>query len=144
MNIREFKIEDIEKVADLYVRVFSAPPWNDGWTTETAIKRLTQMVNCEGFYGLVCYDNDQPIGMILGNHEYFYNCVQFHIKEFCVDNDSQGKGIGREILNTFNSKLKEKGIDEAFLFTSKIQSGFYEKCGFETLDLVMMIKKVNE
>lgn len=142
MNIREFKSDDIVKTVELYIRVFNSPPWNDKWTKETVIKRLTQMINCEGFYGLVCYENDEPIAMILGNHEYYYDGMQFIIKEFCVDNHFQGKGIGKKLLDIFTQKLKEKNIKETYLFTSKRQSGFYEKCGFETLDLVMMLKNL--
>jgi hypothetical protein len=36
-------------IAKVYVEAFNAHPWNDKWTVELVVKRLSQMMNCEGF-----------------------------------------------------------------------------------------------
>ena len=144
MVYREIEEKDVLEIAKLYMNSFNAQPWNDEWTVESASNRILQMINCEGFYGLVCYDeNDKLIGMILGNHEYYYNGMHFNIKEFCVDINIRGKGIGSEIIEEFTYRLKNRGINEIILFTSRTDGteGFYNNRGFESFNSMVMMGK---
>ncbi len=142
MIYKELEEKHIGEIAELYVRTFNAKSWNDSWTIESATKRLLQMLHCDGFYGIVCYENDKLIGLILGNHEYYYSGMHFNIKEVCIDVEMQGKGFGTSILEEFLSRLKKRGISEVYLFTSKEQAGFYNKNGFEEFGLVLTGKKL--
>jgi predicted N-acetyltransferase YhbS len=145
MEYFDLTVEYIDKISELYVNAFNAPPWCDSWTTLTAAKRLNQMINCEGAYGLVCCENDKILGMILGSEEQYYNGVHFNIKEFCVDNSIRGKGIGTRLFEEFERRLKNKGIDQIILFTSKGDEteGFYKKRGLCSYDaMVLMGKKL--
>lgn len=145
LTFKDLKKEHIPELTQLYIDAFNSPPWNDGWTIENASKRLIQMINCEGFYGMVCYENNTIVGMILGNHEYYFNGMHFNIKEFCVDPNCSGNGIGSKIINEFLKRLKDKGISEAILFTSRTDKteGFYKNRGFESFDdMVIMGKKL--
>ena len=139
----ELEEKHLPALAELYVEAFNAPPWNDQWTVESAAKRLSQMMNCEGFYGLVSVEDDRICGMILGNHEIFYDCTHFNIKEFCVDIKLRGAGVGTKLLDEFLSRLKERGIDEAILFTSRTDGteGFYHKRGFRSFNSMVMMGK---
>lgn len=144
MIYKDLEKEHVPQLAKLYMDAFNAAPWNDEWTLESASNRLLQMINCEGFYGLVCYNNDNSIiGMILGNHEYFYNGMHFNIKEFCVDIKLRGQGVGSELLDEFLKRLEEKGIDEVILFTSRTDGteGFYNKRGFASFNSMVMMGK---
>lgn len=141
MVFEEIKKSDIINIAMVYVKTFNAKPWNDKWTIETAYNRLMQMVNCEGFYGLMLKESDNIIGIILGNHEYYFTGMQFLIKEFCIDPNFQGKGFGKELLNEFSARLKENGIKEIYLFTSKEQSAFYKKHDFWELNNIVFMNK---
>ena len=94
MQYREFLVEDIPSVAELYVASFNAPPWNDRWTAATAGKRLEQMLRRESAYGLLAYDEAGICGLVVGDEEQFYDEVQFQIREFCVDNSRRGQGLG--------------------------------------------------
>ncbi|SHE94378.1 GNAT family N-acetyltransferase [Clostridium fallax] len=145
MDFREIKISDIETLTIIYVDTFNSPPWNDKWTVETASKRLKQMINCEDFYGILAYENDLIYGMILGSEEQFYNGAIFNIKEFCVKNEMRSKGLGTIILNEFEKRLKEKGISEIILLTSKEDKteGFYHRRGLKSHEkMVLMCKKL--
>lgn len=137
--------EHIVELIDLYIESFNAPPWNDKWTPETVFNRLSQMMNCEGAYGLVAYKDEEVVGMILGNHEYYYDGMQFQIKEFCVSHSLKGAGIGSQLFDEFIRRLKEKGIGEVILLTSKTEKteGFYKKRGFDSSDdMVIMARKL--
>ncbi len=147
IEYKELTKEHIKEVAEIYVDAFNSEPWNDQWTVESASKRISQMLNCEGFDGLVVYEDQKVVGMILGNHEYYYNGMHFHIKEFCVDIKLRGNGLGAQLIDEFTNRLKNKGIDEIILFTSIGDSteGFYKKHGFKSFDsMVMMGKQIQK
>jgi len=143
MIYQELNKNHIEEIAKLYVEAFNAPPWNDKWTEERAAKRLMQMLNCEGYYGIICLERDTILGMILGNYEYFYDGMHFNIKEFCVDIKHRKKGIGTLLLDKFLKHLKERGIDEVILFTSRTDGteGYYNKRGFNSFQSMVMMGK---
>ncbi len=58
-------------------------------------------------------------------------------------NEKQGQGIGSEILNWFETYLKEKDVVMSRLFTAKIpqQQGYYEKREYQTFDEIVMMGK---
>lgn len=145
MNYEILEHDHIVELIDLYIEAFNAPPWHDKWTSDTVFNRLSQMMNCEGAYGLVAYKDEKVVGMILGNHEYYYNGMQFQIKEFCVDHKLKGEGIGSKLFDEFLGRLKERGIGEVMLLTSRTEKteGFYNKRGFESSnDMTLMGKKI--
>ena len=143
MIYKDLQKEHVPTLAQLYVNAFNSPPWNDKWTVNSATNRLLQMINCEGFYGLVCCENNNTVGMILGNHEYFYNGMHFNIKEFCVDIGLRGSGVGSALLDEFLLRLRDKGIDEVILFTSRTDGteGFYNHRGFKSFNSMVMMGK---
>jgi ribosomal protein S18 acetylase RimI-like enzyme len=142
---KELIREHINEIAEIYVDAFNCEPWNDEWTIESASKRISQMMNCEGFDGLIVCEDEKILGMILGNHEHYYNGMHFHIKEFCVDLNLRGKGVGAQLIEEFTQRLKYKGIDEIILCTSRgdVTEGFYRKHGFKSFEgMVMMGKEI--
>lgn len=145
MKYEEITLLSIEKMAEMYVETFNAEPWNDEWTVETASKRLHQMINCQDSYGILAYQDETLCGMILGSEEQFYNGSIFSIKEFCVRNDMRNRGIGTRILTEFEKRLKDKGVSEMFLFTSRGDEteGFYQRRGLQSYySMVMMGKQL--
>ncbi|BAQ13056.1 acetyltransferase [Clostridium botulinum B2 128] len=145
MNFKEITISDIKEIADMYVTTFNSSPWNDEWTIETSSKRLYQMINCESSYGLVAYEDKLICGMILGSEEQYYNSVMFNIKEFCVRNDVRSKGFGTKIFEEFENRLKNRGITEIILLTSRDDrtEGFYKKKGLRSYnEMVFMGKQI--
>lgn len=100
-------------------------------------------MNCEGTYGLIAYEDDLICGMILGCEEQFYNGTMFNIKEFCVRNDLRNKGVGTKILEEFEKCLRDKGIREIILFTSRDDGTelFYRKRGLQSYNGMVMMDK---
>ena len=144
---KEITKDYIRDIAEVYIEAFNSEPWNDEWTIESASKRISQMINCEGFDGLVAYEEEKLIGMILGNHEYYYDAMLFQIKEFCVAPQVKGTGVGSKLLDEFTIRLKAKGIDRIILLTSRTNAteGFYRKHGFNSFeDMVMMGKEISD
>ncbi len=142
--------DHIPFLAPIYAESFNAAPWNDNWTVDSAAKRLAQMFHCEGSYGLISYNNNnnnnnnEISGLILGNHEIYYDCMHFNIKEFCINQNMRGSGIGSILLNEFERRLIEMGIREIYLFTTRtIQTeGFYQKKGYVTNQDIIRMDKI--
>ena len=143
MVFKDMSKDNIRELSQLYVKSFNAPPWNDKWSEEDAAIRLSQMIDKIGFYGITYYENDKLIGMILGHSEHYYDGTYFEIKEFCVDSNRSGKGIGSLILNTFLENLKIMGIRKVFLLTCRTlkTEGFYKKNGFKSVEEMVMMNK---
>lgn len=133
----------LPEIVKMYIDAFNAPPWNDKWSRETATKRLRQMMNCEGFMGLVCYKDNILCGMILGNVEHYFDCTHFHIKEFCVDPSLKSTGVGSQLLHTFEKQLEACGVDQIYLFTSRTEEteAYYQKKGYRTWENMVMMGK---
>lgn len=146
MQFKEIELSDLDILVAMFIETFNAEPWNDQWTVETASRRLTQMINCPDSYGLLAYVDNIPAGLILGAEEQYYNGLMFTIKEFCINNQLRGKGLGTSIYAEFESRLKAKGITEIILLTSPgpQTEGFYQKRGFETYNSMIMMGKVIE
>lgn len=145
MIYRDLDETYIEKLAELYVDTYNAPPWNDKWTILLAAKRLDEMINCRDSYGLVCFDDESNmLGMIVGSRETYYDHSQFYIKDYFVIPSCHGRGIGSALLNEFESRLKVKGITKTYLFTSRTEQteGFYQKRGYQSWNGMVMMGKV--
>ena len=144
----EYKIialDDVNDLAKMYVETFNSEPWNDRWTIDTASKRLHQMINVEDFFGILARKNDLLCGMILGSKEQFFDGIMLNIKEFCVKNEMRGQGIGTEIFIEFEDRMKEEGVNEIILFTSRgdYTEHFYHKHGLKSYsELTLMGKQL--
>lgn len=52
MNIREMKVNDIERVIDLYINYYNLIE-NSCWSEQTAYKRIHQVLTIEDSYSLI-------------------------------------------------------------------------------------------
>lgn len=58
-----------------------------------------------------------------------------------MDASLRGKGIGTLLLDEFMSRLKDRGINEVYLFTSRtdLTEKFYQKRGFKSWNSMVMM-----
>ena len=56
-------------------------------------------------------------------------CIK--MRQLAVRESSQGKGVGRELLNYAHSFARERGYVEIVLHARETARGFYEKLGYE-------------
>jgi len=62
------------------------------------------------------------------------------IKSVAVAEDSQGKGIGDQLIEACLKEAKELGIPTIFCLT--YQPAFFEKCGFTQVDKMELPRKI--
>ena len=140
MLIRAVHESDLPELARLYVAVFNAPPWNDGWSIETAHERIRRIAAGPNAVGVLARDGDVPISFALGTLEQWTKGEHFHLREMCTAIDQQRRGIGTAVLEELVRELTARSIQVIFLETrpGSSASAFYRKQGFSRLDLEML------
>ncbi len=145
--IKKLTIDYKEDVQNLFLSVFSKPPWNDVWDLEEQLpKYMTDLMDNQNSLCLGYYQEDQLIGISLGYVFHWWEGTDYFIKEFCIDSELQGAGHGKRFLDEMNELLKSESIKAIWLMTERTTPAysFYQKNGFfELKDNVMFAKSVN-
>ncbi|GAB2893228.1 hypothetical protein GCM10027046_22700 [Uliginosibacterium flavum] len=125
--------DNIARFVPLYVSVFNAPPWNDGWTEGVALERLQSFARFPTFDGLGLLIDGEPAALVLGWGERWVKSWIFHIQEFCVAGDRQRSGLGKVLMSEFERRLQEQGFSSVYLHTGETAParGFYEAVGYK-------------
>ena len=147
MNIREIKEADIPTLAELYVSVFSAAPWNEEWQAEWATDRLSTIYNSPGFYGLVLENQHSIIAAALGRSTPFKGSMHFELVEFFVEPTCQGQGIGKRLFKALENGLVDRGCSFCTLLTARGTDAehFYLKLGYRPHGkLIFMTRKLSK
>lgn len=145
IDFKEISLEIIEECAQLYVETFNSEPWNDEWEVDTAYHRLKDIYNTPGFYGLVAVEDSIIIAAVFGCTEFWYKGKTYDLKEMFVKNGMRGNGIGSKLLNALNSRLLDRGVSAAHLFTAEgdLTEKFYHKNGYERISgMIMMLGRI--
>ena len=135
---------NILQFCDLYIAVFNAAPWHDGWTPEAVRERFESFACYPTFYGIAHFTNRKPDAIAFGWTERWINKWHFHLKEMCVAPDAQGRGIGSNVLSELEVRLRNRDVDRIFLETGQSAPArkFYEASGYKQNSLVSLAKKI--
>ena len=141
----ELTKSNIGSFAQLYVDVFSAPPWYVDWSLAAATERLESFTDFPRFRGLGHIRKNEPVAFVMGWGERWSRGWVFHIKEMGVALAAQRSGVGRELLTTFERNLVTQNFVSVYLETGAKTPAqqFYEHCGYETLGLVSLHKNLH-
>jgi len=135
--------QDVEDFASLYVEVFNAPPWQDGWSVPVAAERLRSMASAPRFEALGAYQEGQRVGLVLGNGERWVHGWALHLREMFIAPNVQRSGIGRQLLAEFEHALAGRYQNVYLQTGSRVPAHqFYASCGYAAIDLVSMRKRV--
>ena len=135
--------QDVEGFAELYARVFNAPPWQDGWSVPVAAERLRTLAAAPRFEALGAYRDGESVGLVLGNGERWVKGWVLHLREMFVAPDLQRSGIGRQLLAAFERSLGGSYVGVYLQTGSHVPAHeFYAHCGYATTDLVSMRKRI--
>lgn len=146
MTYKDYEEKYLDQMIKIFINSFNTEPWNDKWTPAVVEKRLLQIINTEGYQGLLAFEEDKMVGLLLGVEEYTYQGREFVIKELCVAPAAKGKGTGTSLLQELETRLQSQGFDKITLITLKSSAtlGFYKKQNYkETPSLVYMEKSLS-
>lgn len=140
MVIRIMKIEDYEKVYDLWIHTAGMGLNATDDSKEGIDKYLSRNPNtC-----FVAEDNGELVGVIMSGHDgrrgYIYHTT--------VKKEYRGKGIGKKLVNSALEALEAEGIHKVALvaFENNVSGNiFWERVGFTVRnDLVYRNKNIHE
>lgn len=134
--VRRYTDTDMQACAEVYCSAFSAPPWNENWTAEIAQTRVTELMNTPMSHGFVYEEDGKLLGFAAGRIMTYLYGKEFVIDEFCVSYETQGRGIGRTMMQHIQAEMKERGCVSLVLNTTKgyPSERFYLKNGFQHSD----------
>ena len=135
---------DIPDVATAFMCIFNSPPWNEEWTQEESVYKITELYNLNNFLGLIVNNNyDEIIAFALGHHEIFHKERSYFLKEIGVSTSEQSNGIGTAILTELHDELSKIGISSVYLITDKgsIAEHFYYKNSYFQSSRGIILKK---
>lgn len=84
MRLQYYQNSNLGSCLELFLRVFSGPPWNDKWPSIVHARGyLKDIIDAPGFIGIVGFEKENLIGMLMGNIRKWYSGDEFWINEFC-------------------------------------------------------------
>ena len=133
LELRELIMDDIPKVADVYVKAYAEGDWNEKWACKDAAQRVYEIISSPHCKGGICVLNQEIIGCILFEILTWHTGKQLEIKEIFVTPSFQRKGIGKKLLEYAEIIGKGVGVSELFLWTNKSEAltNFYSKLGYQ-------------
>lgn len=128
---------DFPACADELIAAFREAPWNETWTHEQAIDRISGIMSSRVSRGCVCMDGSTCVSMLCGRIMIYQDQKLFYIDEFSVHPDFQRQGIGSLMLEFLRRELQKEPqpISHMSLITERgfPSVAFYEKNGFVEL-----------
>jgi aminoglycoside 6'-N-acetyltransferase I len=136
MEIINYNNNYLDSIIELYISVFSKPPWNDKWDLENCRTYLLELINNPVFLGYLFMIDDKLIGCCFGHCKSWYSGKELFIDELFIKTDDQKKGYGSKFLSYIEKDLSTQNIKRLTLLTKKESTPelFYKKCGFNYLD----------
>jgi len=141
MHIKDFDTSLTEESVDLFMKVFSNPPWNDVFRSRNSVvdffNAFIVLPNFKGYQ--LMDDNEKVIGISIGfvkpwlsNGELRY---EYFLDQLCIDDELQGKGLGKYFMREIEKNLKKEDINDILLNTelSTPAYHFYMKIGFHDM-----------
>ena len=143
----DIRIETIEsntildRCAEVLVDAYNSEPWNDNWTKEKALEKLTCFYASPKFMGWTAWQGNKLLGGCVGNIEPYYLGDYFYLKEMFVYHKAQGRGIGAGLMTTVKQHLEKLDVKTIILFTGKefFPFDFYVKAGFNVMEDMRMM-----
>lgn len=136
MITTKFNQAELEKLIEIFLNVYSGPPWNDKWVKSRAVLYLKAFISDPLFIGYSAYHSDHLIGACFGIKKYWWKGDEYYIHEFFIDRAFQRKGFGSLFLNQIQQRLTKVGIKTIALLTKKGTSAdnFYITNGFKNIE----------
>lgn len=113
-------------------------------TTELGIKYFTKNITSDDGLVLIAMEKDIPIGYLVAeiNEVNDYRNINkiSELDNMWVDEKYRSKGVGKELINTYENWSKEKGILRTRVIASSKNNkaiDFYKREGFEEYDLIL-------
>lgn len=141
MKYRLITEKDWIGLAQAMSAAYGEAPWNEQWTGERALRRVEAIMSNYQALGLAAVEDGKIMGGLLGFVDPYADEDFFYVSEIFVVPERKRSGIGRELLKTLETFLKEKGISVIQLMSIEPNEVFYEKCNLSRDDVSVLFKR---
>lgn len=145
--IRKIQLTDLPKCAEILEKSYTKLPYNEKFTDGSALSYLKRKLDFCAEHSLVIEDDKNVIGFVIINLSYWTFGKQALIEEIVIDEDEQGKGYGKKLMEYTNDYLKNLGVKSLMLWGRKDAGAyhFHLKNGFiEDDNMAVMFKNFEE
>jgi GNAT superfamily N-acetyltransferase len=141
-TFRRFTTADLDACVALFLSVFTAPPWRDGWTSaDHARSYLLEYVQNPVFRGWVAEEDHRIVGLCFGHMRSWWRGPELYVDEMCVALNLHRRGVGTAFLEHVKAELRAQGMKGLTLLTDRGSSAeaFYTKNGFRRQDRMVFM-----
>lgn len=130
----QLRLETLQKVqaadaSSIIVKAYEQPPWNEIWKGEQALKSVNASLESPDGRCFAAFDAQKIVDVLLGRIQSYME-DGFYILQLAVLPDYQHMGIGKQLLDFCESKLKAEGVNHFELITAPHDVTFYTKCKY--------------
>jgi GNAT superfamily N-acetyltransferase len=143
MKIRKAKRKDLKEIGKLMLKELSKPPFNEKASMKEVTKSLEFYFKKAEIY--ISLEEGEITGVLVFQIEQWWEGKVAIVQDLVVKEESQNKGLGKEIINFLEDYCKKKEIKKIEFQTNKKSKAvkFYEKKGYKiNKDRISMSKKV--
>lgn len=145
--IRKYEPCDLTACAAVFCSAFSAAPWNESWTASLAETRISELTGTPFSRGFVYEQEGKILAFSAGKVCTYLHGREYVIDEFCVSAETQGKGIGSEMMQQIAAEMQAEGCVSIVLQTTRgyPSERFYLKNGFQrSPDMITMFRMLTD
>ena len=146
-NVKKIQSTDLTRCAELLEKSYSKPPYNEKFSSGAAFSYLKSKFDYCAEYSFVIKEDKNIIGFIIINLSYWTSGKQAMVEEIVIDENRQGQGYGKKLMEHTNDYLKSLGIKSLMLWTRKDTTAFnfHLKNGFiEDKNMAVMFRNFDK
>lgn len=146
-NIKKIQSSDLTRCAELLEKSYSKSPYNEKFSSDSAFNYLKSKFDYCAEHSFVIKEDENIIGFVIINLSYWTFGKQALIEEIVIDEDMQGQGYGKKLMEYTNNYLKSLGVKSLMLWARKDTDAynFHLKNGFmEDENMAVMFKNFDK